>query len=108
QEVRKLVKGGVDADELKSGVQGFLQSQQLSRSRDGALASLLAGNLFAGRDMTYYEKLEDKIAVLKIESVNDVISEYIDPDKFIIATAGDFAKPTPVKPNAGNPNPGKP
>ncbi len=108
EEIRKMVKGGVEADELKSGVQGFLQSQQLSRSRDGALASLLASNLFAGRDMTYYEKLEEKIADLDIERVNDVISEYIDPDKFIIATAGDFAKPTPVKPNAGNPNPGKP
>lgn len=61
---------------------------------------MLAGNLFAGRDMTYYEKLEGKIANLDVETVNDAIAEYIDPDKFIIATAGDFAKPTPAKPNS--------
>lgn len=103
EEVRKLVKGGVQPDELKSGIQGFLQSLQLSRSRDGSLASLLAGNLFAGRDMSYYEKMESQIAELDVETVNEAISEYVDPDKFIIATAGDFAKPTPVKPNpAGN------
>jgi zinc protease len=101
EEIRKLIQGGVQAEELKSGVQGFLQSQQLNRSRDGALASQLAANLFAGRDMTYYEKLEQKIAELDVEAVNDALSEYIDPDKFIIATAGDFAKPTPVKPNGG-------
>ena len=98
QEVRKLVKDGVTKQELDAGIQGFLQSQQLSRSRDGALAGLLATNLFAGRDMSYYEKLEEKIANLDVETVNDAIAEHIDPDKFIIATAGDFAKPTPAKP----------
>jgi zinc protease len=106
QEIRKLVKEGVTAEELTSSIQGYLQSQQLNRSRDGALANLLAGNLFAGRDMTYYEKLEKKIAELDVETVNDAVSEYINPDNFIIATAGDFAKPTPVKPNPGNPDPG--
>ncbi|MFM8571178.1 MAG: M16 family metallopeptidase [Pirellula sp.] len=107
EEVRKLVKGGIQEDELSSGVQGFLQSQQLSRSRDSALASVLTANLFAGRDMMYYERLERKISELDVETVNDAIAEYIDPDKFIIATAGDFAKPTPVKPNGGKPNAGK-
>jgi zinc protease len=100
EEIRKLVKSGVEDKELSSGIQGFLQSQQLNRARDGALANTLAGNLFAGRDMTYFEKLEEKIANLDVETVNDAIAEYIDPDKFIIATAGDFAKPTPVKPVA--------
>jgi zinc protease len=103
QEVRKLVKDGVTEQELEAGIQGFLQSQQLSRSRDGALAGLLATNLFAGRDMSYYEKLEEKIANLDVETVNDAIAEHIDPDKFIIATAGDFAKPTPAKPAPAKP-----
>jgi predicted Zn-dependent peptidase len=57
--------------------------------------------------MMYYERLERKISELDVETVNDAIAEYIDPDKFIIATAGDFAKPTPVKPNGGKPNAGK-
>ena len=53
--------------------------------------------------MSYYEKLEEKIGNLDVETVNDAIAEHIDPDKFIIATAGDFAKPTPAKPSPDKP-----
>jgi hypothetical protein len=35
--------------------------------------------------------------------VRDAIAEHIDPDKIIIATAGDFAKPTPAKPSPVKP-----
>ncbi len=96
EEIRRLVKDGVTESELKDGIQGYLQSQRLIRARDGALASLLANNLFAGRDMQYYEKLETQIEGLKVEEVNDAIAEYIRPDTLVIATAGDFAKPTPL------------
>jgi zinc protease len=98
EEVRKFVKDGVTEKELKDNVQGYLQNQQLNRSNDSELASLLAVNLFTGRDMTYYEKLETTVASLTVAAVNEAISEYLEPDNFVIATAGDFAKPTPVKP----------
>ena len=48
--------------------------------------------------MEYYEKLEADVARLTIEDVNEAIREYISPDRFVIATAGDFAKPTAPKP----------
>lgn len=98
EEVRKLVKDGVTEKELKDNIQGFLQNRRLARSRDDELASLLASNLFAGRSMEYYEKLEADVARLTIEDVNEAIREYISPDRFVIATAGDFAKPTAPKP----------
>ncbi|MEQ1827114.1 MAG: pitrilysin family protein [Pirellula sp.] len=98
EEVRRFVKEGVTEKELKDNVQGYLQNQQLNRSNDNELASLLAVNLFTGRDMTYYEKLESTVAGLTVASVNEAISEYIEPDNFVIATAGDFAKPTQAKP----------
>jgi len=97
EEIRKLVKDGVTEKELKDSIQGFLQSQQLSRSRDAALAAILANNLFAGRDMQYYERLESQIAGLTVDAVNEAIVEYISPDNLVIATAGDFAKPTAPK-----------
>jgi len=96
EELRRWVRDGVTPQELKDSAQGYLQSQQLNRSRDGALASLLASNLFAGRDMQYYERLESQIAELTVEEVNEAIEEYITPDNLVIATAGDFAKPTPA------------
>ena len=97
EEIRKLVKDGVTEKELKDNIQGFLQNRRLSRSRDDELASLLASNLFAGRSMEYYEKLEADVARLTVEDVKEAISEYISPDHFVIATAGDFAKPTAPK-----------
>jgi zinc protease len=103
EEIRRLVDEGVTEKELQDSVQGYLQSQQLNRSRDSVLARILANNLFAGRDMLYYQKLESEIATLTVEDVNEAISEYISPDYFVIATAGDFAKPTPVKADASNP-----
>lgn len=102
EEIRKVVDEGVTDKELRDATQGYLQSQKLSRSRDGVLARILTQNLFAGREMQYYQKLESQIADLTVEDVNEAISEYLSPDYLVIATAGDFAKPTPVKPGKGN------
>jgi zinc protease len=102
EEIRKFVKDGITEKELKDNIQGYLQNQQLARARDGILAGLLANNLFTGRDMSYYEKLESAVANLTVEGVNEAISEYVSPDQFVTATAGDFAQPTAAKPNAEN------
>jgi len=98
EEIRKFVKEGVKEKELKDNVQGFLENQRLDRSRDGELARILASNLFTGRSMDYYEKIESDVAHLTVADVNDAISEYFDPDGFVIATAGDFAKDVPPNP----------
>jgi zinc protease len=103
EEIRKLVDEGITEKELRDSIQGYLQNQQLIRSRDGALASILANNLFAGRDMQYYEKLESRIAELTVDEVNEAIAEYISPETLVIATAGDFAQPTQAKSEAGKP-----
>ena len=108
EEVRKLVKAGVTEKELKDNIQGYLQKRRLVRSRDAALASMLAKNLFTGRSMDYYEKLEADVANLVAQDVNEAISETISPDRFVIATAGDFAKPAPPKPTPPKPAPPKP
>ncbi|MEI7460601.1 MAG: pitrilysin family protein [Pirellula sp.] len=97
EEIRKFVKDGATEKELKDNIQGYLQNQQLTRARDSYLASLLANNLYTGRDMSYYEKLETAVSHLTVESVNEAVSEYISPDAFVIATAGDFAQPTQAK-----------
>lgn len=100
-ELRKFVEEGISEKELQDATQGYLQSQQMSRSRDGLLAVILAHNLFAGRDMQYYQKLESQIAALTVDDVNEAIREYIAPDYLVVATAGDFAHSTPEKPTKG-------
>jgi zinc protease len=101
EEIQKIVNDGISEAELQDATQGYLQSQQLNRSRDGLLARVLSNNLFAGRDMQYYQKLESQIAALSVDDVNEAIKEYINPEFLVIATAGDFANNTPVKPAKG-------
>lgn len=90
EEIRKLIKDGITEKELKDTIQGYLQNQQLSRSRDAVLVNLLANGLFTGRDLRYFEKLEAAVSALTVKSVNEAIAEFIDPDTLVIATAGDF------------------
>jgi zinc protease len=102
-ELKKLVKDGVTEKELRDAIQGYLQSQQLQRSSDADLAVLLANNIFADRNMLYYEKLETAISQLTVDAVNDAIKEFISPETLIIATAGDFGSPPPSPPTSDKP-----
>ena len=102
-ELKKLVKDGVTDKELRDAIQGYLQSQQLQRSSDADLAVVLANNIFADRNMLYYEKLETAISQLTVDAVNDVIKEFISPETLIIATAGDFGSPPPSPPTSDKP-----
>jgi zinc protease len=102
-ELKKLVKDGVTDKELRDAIQGYLQSQQLQRSSDADLAVVLANNIFADRNMLYYEKLETAISQLTVDAVNDAIKEFISPETLIIATAGDFGSPPPSPPTSDKP-----
>ena len=103
EELKKLVKDGVTDKELREAIGGYLQSKQLQRSSDAELAILLANNIFADRNMLYYEKLETAISQLTVDAVNDAIKEFISPDTLIIATAGDFGSPPPSPPTSDKP-----
>ncbi len=92
EEIALLLKDGITASELDKAKQGYLQSEQLERTQDSTLASLLAQSLFAGRTMAYYAKLEDQISKLEIEDVNAALRKYIAPERLVVVTAGDFAK----------------
>jgi zinc protease len=91
EELNKLIESGITDEELVAARDGYLKSLQVARSSDSRLADVLAQNLFAGRTMEYFDKLENKIRQLKKEDVNEAISEYFDPEELVIAIAGDLA-----------------
>ncbi len=97
EEVRKLVAEGVKEDELQRAIAGYLQSTQVSRAEDSGLVSILSSNQFAKRDMDFVKQQEAKIAALTVEEVNAAIKKYIEPDRLVIATAGDFANAQAVE-----------
>jgi zinc protease len=90
EEVERLLRDGVTQDELEKAKQGFLQSRQVGRTTDGALASMLVGQSHAGRTMEYHADGEKKIAALTPDQVLAAVKKHFDPTKLVIVTAGDF------------------
>ncbi len=98
EEVELLLKKGVTADELAKAKQGYLQQQEVGRSHDGTLASILTETLFAGRTMQYYVELEKKIKAQTPEAVLKALDKYIQPNRLVVVVAGDFSG-KPAKPD---------
>ena len=69
EELERLVKDGVKADELEKARSGYLQQLKVMRSNDSTLANLLANRLFADRTMKYDAELETRLKALTPESV---------------------------------------
>jgi zinc protease len=90
EEVERLLKGGVTADELDLAKRGFLQGQEVQRTDDANLARMLAENLRAGRSMQYYADLEKKIQAATPEQVDEAFRKRVNPARMIIVEAGDF------------------
>ena len=89
EELEKLLAKGVTADEVENAKKGFLQQQQVARSSDQALASMLSSQLFEGRTMAREAELEQKIAALTPEAISAALKKHIDPKRLVIVTAGD-------------------
>jgi zinc protease len=101
EELARLVKDGITADELRDGVSGTLAERQQARAEDGSVAGMLADQLYFGRDMKFTAELDARIQALTLEQVNAAIGKYLNPEALSVYIAGDFAK-------AAQATPGKP
>ena len=90
EEVARILRDGVTAEELKRAKDGYLKQLEVSRTNDNMLASSLAENLFIGRTMQFDADLEAKIKSLTVEEVNAALRKYIHPEQLSVVTAGDF------------------
>jgi zinc protease len=92
EEVNRLLKDGVTAEELRAAQVGYLQHEEKQRADDSPLGSILAEDLYLGRTMEFQADLERKIRELTPEAVNAALRKYIDPERLSVITAGDFKK----------------
>ncbi|WP_231602837.1 M16 family metallopeptidase [Neorhodopirellula pilleata] len=95
EEVDRLIKDGVTADELEKAKQSYLQAERIARTGDPSLNSLLLQSMFLGRTMKAVAEHEEQIQNATIEDVNSAIRKYIDPDGLVTALAGDFKNNPP-------------
>jgi zinc protease len=91
EEIERLRKEGITAEELDAAKQGFLEEQKVVRAEDSRLAEILTGTAHTGRTMQYYADLQQQIGDLTIEDVNAAVRKYIDPQRIVVGVAGDFA-----------------
>jgi zinc protease len=90
EELARLLRDGITADELTQATHGYLQAQKVARASDAALTRMLANLSHVGRTMAYTAEVETKIAALTPEQVNTAVRQHIDPQALVIVTAGDF------------------
>jgi zinc protease len=91
EELARLLADGVTAEELDRAKQGYLQQQQVARTSDASLASTLADCLYVDRTMAFYGDLDKKIAALSPAQVLAALKKHVDPKRFVVVDAGDFA-----------------
>jgi zinc protease len=98
EEIARVLKDGFEAKELDEARSGWLQSQQVSRAQDAALARMLAADLYIGRTLAFDADLEKKVKALTKDQINAAMKKYIDPAKVSMFKAGDFAKAAAAAP----------
>jgi zinc protease len=91
EEVGRVLKDGYEAKEVAEAKSGWLQSRQVTRAQDPALARTLATDLFLKRTLAWDADFEKKVAALTPEQIAAAMRKYLDPSKMTIVKAGDFA-----------------
>ncbi len=92
EELERLLRDGVKADELEKAKTGYLQQRQVMRSTDSMLATSLEENLYVGRTMQFHADLEQIIKELSPETVAAALRKHIDTKRLSVVKAGDFHK----------------
>jgi zinc protease len=88
---RFLADGPTDA-EVADAQKGWLESQKVSRARDGSIAGQLNSNAYLGRTFDYTIAREKKISSLTAAEIKNAFQKHIDPKKLIVIRAGDLKK----------------
>jgi zinc protease len=92
EEVARILKDGVTAEELEKAKKTWLDQRMLQRADESQLAGVLESVERWGRTMQWDEQLEAKVASVTPEQVNAALKRYLDPSVLSIVKGGDFKK----------------
>ena len=92
EEVARILKDGVTADELEKAKKTWLDQRTMQRADESKLAGVLESVEIWGRTMQWDEQLEAKVAALTPQQVNDALKRHLDPSALAIVKGGDFKK----------------
>ncbi len=92
EEIDRATKDGFTTAEVTQGKAALLQSRQVTRAQDQAVAATLTSYLFYDRTYNWDAELEKKISALSAPEVSNALRRHLNPKKISVVKAGDFAK----------------
>jgi zinc protease len=92
EEVEKILKDGITAEELDIAKKGITQNRMVERSNDRGLVARLNRYQGINRTLKWDADFEATIMKLTVSDVNMALKKYIDLSKMSMFKAGDFDK----------------
>ncbi len=92
EELARLLKDGITAEEFKDAVDGLLKSRQTARGEDRALTPTLRDNRHLDRTMAFDAAYDEALRALTLEQVNEAMRRQFGTLGISRFMAGDFAK----------------
>ncbi len=91
EEIDRALKDGFTDEEISQAKSGWSQSRNLGRAQDAGLAASMNSYLYIGRTFAWEADFEKKVMALDGAQIKAAMQKHIDPSKFVIVKAGDFA-----------------
>lgn len=88
----QVIRDGVKPEEVKAAQSALLQSRQVTRSQDGALAVMLDKLMFDHRTMDFVADFDRELAGLDAAAVSGALQRHLDTGRFVEVVAGAFAR----------------
>ncbi len=92
EEIARVVKDGITAEELAEAKRGIIESRAVSRAQDDYLAHSWVVFMDAGKTFADSKKLEDAIGALTLDEVNAAVRKMLVEGNITYVLAGDLAK----------------
>lgn len=93
EELARMTADGVTPAELARAKQDLLESRKQARAEIGSLAGTLSSLAERAQTWAAMQKDDEALAAVTVEQANAAWRQHIQPDAFVISTAGDFKAP---------------
>jgi len=98
EEMGRILKDGVTAEELAAAKSAWLQQREQGRASDAGTVATFSNQALTGRTMAFEQKLDDTVRALTVEQVNAALKKHISLSKISSVKAGVFKNKPPTPP----------
>jgi zinc protease len=92
EEIAKARKDGFTPAEMETSRKALIEERRIARAQDSELAGMLVTQDYLGRNWDDAARQDKAITSVTMEQANAALRKYFQPDAWIAAYAGDFAK----------------